>query len=62
MPGSHDVYNSREEAWKTLDEPNVAPFRAYSGWIISISTLTDEALLDTIWDLAVELAKPEAGL
>ena len=62
MPGSHDVYNSREGAWETLDEPNVAPFHAYGGWIIGISTLTDEALLDTLWELAVELAKPEAGL
>ena len=47
---------------KPWTNPNVAPFHAYGGWIIGVSTLTDEALLDTIWDLAVELAKPEAGL
>ncbi len=62
MPGSFDVYNSREGAWETWEEPNLAPFHAYGGWIIGISTLVDEALLDTIWEMAVELAKPEAGL
>ncbi len=62
LPGSHEVYNHKEGGWESFEEPSSAPFLAFGGWVIAVSALTDDSVIESVWDMSIELSKPESGL
>jgi multiple sugar transport system substrate-binding protein len=37
LPGSYEVYNSKEGAWESRPEVSYAPYLAFGGWLISVA-------------------------
>ena len=62
LPGSHEVYNSQAGGWDTFQSPSHAPYHAFGGWVIAVSSKADQANLETIWDMVTHVTKPESGL
>jgi multiple sugar transport system substrate-binding protein len=62
LPGSNEVYNSQSGGWDAFETPSHAPFHAFGGWVIAVSSQAEAANLDTIWEMVTELTKPESGL
>ncbi|MEM7132193.1 MAG: substrate-binding domain-containing protein [Chloroflexota bacterium] len=64
LPGSNEVYNSKAGEWESFDEPSHAPFHAFGGWVIAVSSSVkdDASKIGPVWDFVVELTKPESGL
>lgn len=62
LPGSNDVYNSKTGSWDTFKEASHAPFLAFGGWVIAVSSQTSENIMSNVWDLVTFLTKPESGL
>jgi multiple sugar transport system substrate-binding protein len=62
LPGSHEVYNHKEGGWDSFEEPSSAPFHAFGGWVLAISALTDDSVIEHVWKMAIQLSKPESGL
>jgi multiple sugar transport system substrate-binding protein len=62
LPGSYEVYNHKEGGWESFEEPSAAPFLAFGGWVIAVSALTDDSVIEQVWNMAIELTKPESGL
>lgn len=62
LPGSYEVYDHKNGGWESFEEPSVAPFHAFGGWVIAVSALTDDSVIEHVWDMTIQLTKPESGL
>lgn len=62
LPGSYEVYDHKNGGWESFEEPSAAPFHAFGGWVIAVSALTDDSVIEHVWDMTIQLTKPESGL
>lgn len=62
LPGVHEVYNARSGEWESFDEPSHAPFHAFGGWVIAVSSQVEANKQDAVWDMVTELTRPESGM
>ena len=62
LPGSNEVYNSKKGDWETFKDPSHAPFLAFGGWVIAVSSKVDKGIMNPVWDLVTFITKPESGL
>jgi len=62
LPGSHEVWNSQTGEWDYFDTPSHAPFHAFGGWVIAVSSQVDDLAYDAVWGFVTHLTKPESGL
>jgi len=62
LPGSYEVYDHKNGGWESFEQPSAAPFHAFGGWVIAVSALADDSVIEHVWDMTIELTKPESGL
>lgn len=62
LPGSHEVYNASAGEWESFAEPSHAPYHAFGGWVIAVSSQAPANMLDRIWDMVTHITNPEGGL
>lgn len=62
LPGSTEVYNAQSGEWDGFEQPSHAPYQAFGGWVIAVSSQTDPGVMDAVWDMVTFLTKPESGL
>ncbi len=62
LPGSTEVYNAKLGEWELFPEGSHAPFHAFGGWVIAVSSNTGDDKINEVWDMVTFLTKPESGL
>lgn len=62
LPGSNEVYNSKTGGWDTFKDASHAPYQAFGGWVIAVSSQTDAKVMDNVWALVTHLTNTESGL
>lgn len=62
LPGSHEVYSAAGEGWETFETPSHAPFLAFGGWVLAVSSKVDTDIVRAVWDMVSFIVKPESGL
>lgn len=62
LPGSTEVYNAKSGEWDGFETPSNAPYQAFGGWVLAVSSQTDPGVMDDVWALVTHLTNPESGL